>query len=138
MLLERNAFDSIAFFSQCSLYKVKSFLGRREANSRPAIVKLVQKFELLEQVSDVKNQTHACRARTPANIASVAHSVKETRGLFIPRRSLELDISQTTLHRILWPELEDMEVDDVYFQQHDATCHTSGQFKNSKRRFVPH
>ena len=27
--------------------EVKSFLGRREAPSRPAIVKLMQKFELL-------------------------------------------------------------------------------------------
>ena len=53
--------------------KVESFLGRREAPSWPAIVKLVQKFELLGQVSDVKNRTRAHRARTPANIASVAH-----------------------------------------------------------------
>ena len=35
--------------------RVKSFLERRETPSRPAIVKLVQKFELLGQVSDVKN-----------------------------------------------------------------------------------
>ena len=48
--------------------KVKKFLGRREAPSRPAIVKLVQKFEP---------------------------------GLYIPRRSLKLGISQTTIHRIL-------------------------------------
>ena len=34
--------------------KVKSFLGCREAPSRPVIVKLVQKFELLRQFSDVK------------------------------------------------------------------------------------
>ena len=51
--------------------KIKSFLGRRETPSRSAIVKLVQKFELLGQVSDVKNRTRARRARTPANIASV-------------------------------------------------------------------
>ena len=51
--------------------KVKSFLGRREASSWPAIVKLVQKFELLGQVSDVKNRTRTRCARTPANIASV-------------------------------------------------------------------
>ena len=31
--------------------KVKSLLGRRKAPSRPAIVKLVQKFELVRQVS---------------------------------------------------------------------------------------
>ena len=42
--------------------KVKSFLGRREAPSRPAFAKLVQKFELLCQVSDVKNRTRARRA----------------------------------------------------------------------------
>ena len=80
---------------------VKSFLGRCEAPSRPAIVKLVQKFELLGQVSDVKNRTRARRARTPVNIASVVHSVQENPGLSIPCRSLELGISKTTIHRIL-------------------------------------
>ena len=78
--------------------KVKSFLGRREAPSWPAIVKLVQKFELLGQVSDVKNRTRTRYAKTPANIVSVAHSVEENPGLSIPHHSLELGISQTTLH----------------------------------------
>ena len=64
------------------------------------------------------------RARTPANIASVAHSVKENPGLSILRHSLELGISQTTLHWILWPELEDMDGDNVYLQK--------------KRWYVPH
>ena len=73
----------------------------------------------------MKNRTRARRARTPANIASVAHSVEENPGLSIPRRFLELGISQTNLHRILWPELENMDVDDVYFQQDGATCHKS-------------
>ena len=76
--------------------KVKSFLGRREAPSRPAIVKLVQEFELLGRVSDAENRTRTSRARTPANIASVAHSVEENPGLSIPRRFLELGMSQTT------------------------------------------
>ena len=70
--------------------KVKSFLGRHEAPSPPTIVTLVQKFELLGQVSDVKNRTHAHRPITPANIASVAHSVEKSSGLSISRRSLEL------------------------------------------------
>ena len=64
-------------------------------------MKLVQKVELLGQVSDVKNRTRARRARTLANIASVAHSVEENPGLSIPHRSLELGISQTTLHQFL-------------------------------------
>ena len=69
--------------------KVKSFLVLREAPSEPAIVKLVQKFELLRQDSDVRNRTRVRCARTPANIASVAHNVEEKLGLSIPRRSLE-------------------------------------------------
>ena len=85
--------------------KFKNFLGRREASSRPAIVKLVQKFKLLGQVSDVKNRTRARRAGTSTNIASVAHSMEENPGLSIPCRSLELGISQTTLHRILHKDL---------------------------------
>ena len=47
-------------------------------------------------------------------------------GLSNPRNSLELGISQMTLYRILWPELEDIDVDDVYSQQDDTTCYTSG------------
>ena len=34
---------------------------------------------------------------------------------------------QMILHPILRAELEDMDVDDVYFQQDGATCHTSGE-----------
>ena len=53
----------------------------------------------------MKNQTRAPCARTPANIASVAHSVEENPRLSIPRHYLELDISQTTLHWILHKDL---------------------------------
>ena len=31
------------------------------------------------------------------------------------------------INEFLWPELEDMYVDDVYFQQYGTTCHTSGE-----------
>ena len=34
---------------------------------------------------------------------------------------------RTMINEFLWPELEDMDVDDVYFQQDSATCHTSGE-----------
>ena len=105
--------------------KLKLFSDVVKHLSRPAIVKLVQKFELLGHVSDVKDRTRARRARTPANIASVARSVKENPGLSILRRSLKLGILQTTLHWILWPELGDMGLDDVYFQLYGATCDKS-------------
>ena len=31
------------------------------------------------------------------------------------------------INEFLWPELENMDVDDVNFQQDNATCHTSGE-----------
>ena len=34
---------------------------------------------------------------------------------------------QTMINEFLWPELEDMDVDDVYLQQDGAMCHTSGE-----------
>ena len=44
--------------------KIESFLRRRETPSRSVIMKLMQKFELFEQASDVKNRIPVRRART--------------------------------------------------------------------------
>ena len=34
---------------------------------------------------------------------------------------------RTMINEFLWPELEEMDVDDVYFKQDGATCHTSDE-----------
>ena len=34
---------------------------------------------------------------------------------------------RTMINAFSWPELEDMDVDNVYSQQNGATCHTSGE-----------
>ena len=34
---------------------------------------------------------------------------------------------RTMINAFLWPELEDVNVDNVYFQQDGATCHTSDE-----------
>ena len=34
---------------------------------------------------------------------------------------------QTTINGFLWPELEDMDVHEVHFQEDGATCHTTGE-----------
>ena len=40
------------------------------------------------------------------------------------------------INKFLWPELQDMDVDDVYLQQDGATCHTSGEsFDRLRERF---
>ena len=79
----------------------RTFFGRRQAPCRNVIQELVEKFELLGQVSDVKNKTRARRSRTAENIAAIAESVEENLGLFIPRRTLELGVPQTSIYRPL-------------------------------------
>ena len=34
---------------------------------------------------------------------------------------------RTIINEFLWPKLEDMDVNDVYFQQDSASSHTSGE-----------
>ena len=34
---------------------------------------------------------------------------------------------RTIINEFLWPELEDIDVDDVYLQQDGVTCHTKGE-----------
>ena len=34
---------------------------------------------------------------------------------------------RTMINEFLWPEMEDMDVDDVYYQQDGVTCHTGGE-----------
>ena len=41
------------------------------------------------------------------------------------------------INEFLWTELEDMDVDDVYFQQDGATCHTSGETIGLLRETFP-
>ena len=81
--------------------KTRTFFGCRQASCRTATQKLLQKLELLRQVIDVKNKTRARRSRTVTNIAAVAESIEENPDLLISRRSMELSIPQTSLHRIL-------------------------------------
>ena len=50
---------------------------RCQAPCRSAIQKLLEKFELLGQVSDVKNKTLVRRSRTAKNIAALAENVEE-------------------------------------------------------------
>ena len=88
-----------------TIRKVRTVFGHHQAPSRTAIVKLIDKFERLGQVSDVKTPTRTRSARSTENIAAVAESVAENPGLSISRRSQELGLSKATLHRILYNDL---------------------------------
>ena len=75
--------------------KTWTLFGHCQALCRIAIKKLVQKFELLGQVSDVNN----------VNNAAVSESIEAKSGFSIPRRSLESYTPQTSLNRILHKDL---------------------------------
>ena len=44
---------------------------------------------------------------------------------------------RTMVNEFLWPELEDMDVDDIYFQQDRAMCNTSGETIGLWRKKFP-
>ena len=56
--------------------KSKFYFYHCQVTYRKAIQKLLNKFELLGRVSDVKNKTQARRSRAVENIAAVAESVE--------------------------------------------------------------
>ena len=44
---------------------------------------------------------------------------------------------RTMIGGFLWPELEDMDVDDAYFQQDGTTCHTRSESISLLREKFP-
>ena len=44
---------------------------------------------------------------------------------------------RTMINEFLWPKLEDMNVEDVYFQQDGATCQTNGETVGLVREKFP-
>lgn len=85
--------------------RVRGAFGRRGAPSRTAIVNLITKFEQTGSLSDIKRPVRMRSVRSVENIAAVAESVADNPGLSIPKRSQQLGISQTSLHRILHKDL---------------------------------
>ena len=69
------------------------------------IQKLVQKYELLNQLSDLKNKPRSCHSRTVENIVAAAEGVEEITDLSISRRSFVLGLQQMSLHLNLYKVL---------------------------------
>ena len=85
--------------------KLRMDFGRREAPSAPYVCYLVKKVKetgiLMDKPKRVKRKT----VRTPENIAAVAGSVCEAPAISVHRRSQQLNISETSLKRILHKDL---------------------------------
>ena len=101
----RDHFENHCNVAEC-VRNLRTDFGRREAPSAPYVRYLVKKLKktgiLIYKAKHEKPKT----VRTPENIAAVAESVCEAPSTSsIHRRSQQLNISETSLRRILHKDL---------------------------------
>ena len=85
--------------------KLRTDFGRRETPSAPYVRYLVKKVKETGILIDKPKREKPKTVRTPENIAAVAESVREAPSTSIHRRSQQLNISETSLRRILHKDL---------------------------------
>ena len=76
-------------------------MGRRETPSTPYVRYIVKKVNETGVLVEKPKREKIKAVRTPENIAAVAESVCEAPSTSIHRRSQQLNISETSLRRIL-------------------------------------
>ena len=84
---------------------LREYFGRNNRPNETTIGRLVRKFEATGSVADLRKGGRPKSVRTPEKIAAVKQSVKDDPKQSTTRRSLELGISRTSLHRILHKDL---------------------------------
>ena len=82
---------------------------------------MVKKFEETGSVTDIVSAVHHRFTRSTENIAAVSESIAEDPNEFIPRRSQELGL----YYGIFLPAIEGYVLENMWFQQDGATCHTT-------------
>ena len=100
----RHYFKNHGNVAEC-LRKLRTDFGRREAPSAPYVRYLVKKVKETGILIDKPKHEKSKTVHTPENIAAVAESVCEAPLTSIHRRSQELNISDTSLRRILHKNL---------------------------------
>ena len=88
--------------------KLRTDFGRRRALSAPYVRYLVKRKKVKETgaYSSINQSVKSQTVRTPENIAAVAESVVEAPSTSIHRHSQQLNISETSLRRILHKDLD--------------------------------
>ena len=93
----RHYFENHSNVAEC--------VRRREASSAPYVSYLVKKLKATGILIDKPKREKSKTVRTPENIAAVAKSVCDVPSTSIHRRSQQLNISKTSLGRILHKDL---------------------------------
>ncbi|KAJ8959649.1 hypothetical protein NQ318_021836, partial [Aromia moschata] len=85
--------------------KLRTIFGRNQAPSAPDVRKLSRKVCETGMLMDNRSHPRACPVRTAERIAAVAQSVCETPRTSTRHRAQQLDVSRTSLRRILHKKL---------------------------------
>ena len=96
----KHYFENQGNFAEC-VRKLCTDFGRREALSAPYPRYLVQKVKETGILIDKPKCEKPKTVRTPENIAAVAESVGKAPSTSIHHRSQQVNISETSLRRIL-------------------------------------
>lgn len=97
-------FENYGNVAEC-VRKLRMEMGRNEAPSAPYVRFLLKKLRETGTIIDKPTRVKPKTVRTADNIAAVAESVREAPGTSVKRRSQQLDISETSLRRILHKDL---------------------------------
>ena len=100
----RHYFENHGNVGEC-VRKLRTVFGRREAMSASYFRYLVKKVKETGIIIDKPKREKPKTVRTPENIAALTESVCEAPSTSIHRRSQQLNISETSLRRILHKDL---------------------------------
>lgn len=84
---------------------LRDHFGIHNRPSKTAITKLIEKFERTGSVTDVKTALRPRSGRSAENIAAVEENVADDARTSIRRRAQQLDLSRSTVQRILTKDL---------------------------------
>lgn len=85
--------------------KLRAIMGRREAPAKRTIQRVMAKFEESGSVCDKQTPIRHRGQRSRENIEAVSASVAADNTISVRRRSQQLNLSKSTLHRILTKDL---------------------------------
>jgi len=85
--------------------KVRTSFGHHNAPSRNTVVNLIEKFEVSGSLLTAKSSGRSRTGRLNENIATVSASVDESPSTSIRHRAQQLDISRSSVQRILTKDL---------------------------------
>ena len=84
-----------------TIRKLRSIFGKQNVPSASTVKRIIEKFVKTESITDVRPSTRVGPGRLAENVTAVRQNVAESPGTSIRHRAQELNISRSTMQRIL-------------------------------------